>query len=79
MREFQAESGLDTGRVQYTVRDGKGGYFQNVKKIAEFSQESVLLRGKKGSLRIVGKNLSLSKYYAGDLALLGEIERVERE
>lgn len=74
-RSLKAEAGTD---VCYTVLEG-GGYFQNVKRIEEFSGECVLLRGKKGKVRIVGENLSLSKYYAGDVAVHGEIQRIERE
>lgn len=69
---------LGTG-VQYTVLDGQGGYFQNVKRITEFSQERIVLRGKKGSVRIEGKNLSIGKYYAGDVSVKGDIFKVERE
>ena len=65
--------------VQYTVLDGQGGYFQNVKKITEFSEEKIVLRGKKGSVRIEGKNLSIGKYYAGDVSIKGEINKVEKE
>ena len=65
--------------VQYTVVDGQGGYFQNVKRIMEFSTERIVLRGKKGAVRVEGKNLHIGKYYAGDVAVVGEIERVERE
>ena len=64
---------------QYTVVDGQGGYFQNVKRILEFSAERIVLCGKKGCVRVEGKNLRIGKYYAGDVAVVGEIERVERE
>lgn len=76
VKALSAEVG--TG-VQYTVLDGQGGYFQNVKRISEFSPERIVLRGKKGAVKVEGKNLFLKKYYAGDVAVGGEIERVERE
>lgn len=76
LKSLKAEVG--TG-VQYTVVDGQGGYFQNVKRIQEFSEERIVLRGKKGVVRIEGKSLALGKYYAGDVAVTGDIERVERE
>ena len=65
-------------RVQYTVLDGKGGYFQNVKRILEFSEEAVVFSGKKGALRVEGSGLSLGKYFAGDATVLGNIVKVER-
>ena len=76
---FKALSAEAGSLIQYTVIEGQGGYFQNVKRILEFSQETIVLRGKKDSVRVEGKNLRIGKYYAGDVAVAGEIERVERE
>ena len=70
---------LSISRVQYTVVDGRGGVFQNVKKLVEFSAENILLAGKKGRLRVTGSNLSLGKCAAGDITVLGDIQKVERE
>ena len=75
VKSLSAELGAG---VQYTVLDGQGGYFQNVKRITEFSQEKIVLRGKKGTVCVQGKNLSIGKYYAGDVSVKGDIERVER-
>ena len=79
MREFQAESGLDTGRVQYTVRDGKGGVFQNVRRLLEFSPSRIVLAGRKGTVVVEGKSLSLGKCFLGDIEISGDIHRVERQ
>ena len=68
----------DASRVQYTVIDGRGGYFQNVKRLLEFSEERIILQGKKGALRIDGSRLFLGKYAAGDVAVFGEITGVTR-
>ncbi len=65
-------------RVQYTVLDGRGGYFQNVKKLAEFSDSAIVFRGGKGALRVEGSGLSLGKFYAGDATVVGDIVKVER-
>ena len=65
-------------RVQYTVVDGRGGYFQNVKRLTEFSDEVVVFTGKKGSVRVTGAHLSIGKYFAGDATVLGDIIKVER-
>jgi 5-keto 4-deoxyuronate isomerase len=72
------EEGISPGRVQYTVIDGKGGYFQNVKRLLEFSDTAIVLTGKKGAVRVEGEKLSIGKYYAGDATVLGDIRRVER-
>ena len=77
--EIVNQLGAETGAgIQYTVVDGQGGYFQNVKRISEFTPEKIVLRGRKGSVLIAGKNLSLGKYYAGDVAIKGEIGSVEK-
>lgn len=68
----------DFSRVQYTVLDGGGGYFQNVKKILEFSDEAIVFSGKRGAVRVEGEALSLGKYYLGDAVVYGKILRVSR-
>lgn len=67
-----------SARVQYTIVDGKGGYFQNVKKLLEFSDDKIVFRGKKGTVCVEGQGLSLGKYFAGDATVLGDIRKVER-
>ncbi len=69
---------MDSSRVQYTVLDGKGGYFQNVKKILEFSETKIVFAGRKDGVSVEGEKLSLGKYYAGDAAVFGNIAKVER-
>ncbi len=69
----------DLSRVQYTVVDGRGGYFQNVRRIKEFSADRIVLLGRRGGVRVEGEGLSLGKYYAGDAAVFGNILCVARE
>lgn len=80
MRAFWRTEGndFDTGRVQYTVQDGRGGYFQNVRRILEFSEDRIVLAGKKGTVAVEGKSLSLGKCCMGDVQIRGEILKVER-
>ncbi len=78
MSVFYAAEGPDTGKIRYTVQDGRGGYFQNVRKILEFSEERIVLAGKKDTVAVEGKGLSLGKCYMGDVCVAGEILRVER-
>lgn len=77
MRLLGAEG--ETSRVQYTVVDGKGGYFQNVKGLPEFSSTAVVLRGRRGAVRVEGESLTLGKYAYGDVAVFGNITLVRRE
>ena len=68
----------DSARVQYTVLDGGGGYFQNVKKILEFSENAIVFAGRKGAVRVEGEGLNLGKYYLGDALVKGNIIKVSR-
>ncbi len=79
MRGIFANAPDGTDRVQYTVRDGKGGYFENVRRIVEFSQERIVLAGKRGTVAVEGEGLFLGKCYLGDVEVRGSILRVERE
>ncbi len=74
VKALGAEAG--TG-VQYTVIEGQGGYFQNVRRIETFTDSLVVLRGRKGGVRVEGRALSLGKYGGGDAAVKGEIVKVE--
>ena len=79
LSEIEKILGAEAGAgVQYTVIDGRGGYFQNVRRISEFSDEAVVLSGRKGTVRIEGRGLTLAKYSGGDVAVGGEIVKVER-
>ncbi len=77
--QFLAQDDVQTSRVTYAVVDGRGGYFQNVKRIREFSSERIVFQGKKGSVCVEGERLSLGKYFGGDATVIGKIMRVERE
>lgn len=81
LKEIAKTLGADAAgafRVQYAVVDGKGGYFQNVRRLVQFSPTEVVLRGREGAVRIEGENLTLGKYFAGDVIVSGAIVRVER-
>lgn len=65
-------------RLQYSVIDGKGAYFQNVKCVREFSDALIVLQGRRDCIRIEGKNLSFGKYFQGDVTVLGDIQKIER-
>lgn len=65
--------------TQYTVLEGQGGYFMNVKKILEFSPERIVVKGANGRYSIEGKELFIRKYFEGDLSIKGNIRKVARE
>ena len=52
---------------------GGGGYFEGVKTVGDFTPERIVLYFPKETVIIEGENLSIGKYYDGDLRLLGKI------
>ncbi len=73
-----ALGGAAGNRVQYTVIDGGGGYFENVTRMAEFSPQRIVFCGKKGGVAVEGEALSLGRYGGGDAVVQGRIVRVEQ-
>lgn len=75
--ELLAALGAEAGTgLRYTVAFGRGAYFENVRRIEELGDSLVVLRGKKDFVRVEGANLSLDKYFEGDVALGGEVRSV---
>ena len=50
-----------------------GGYFEGVKAVGDFSPERLLVCFPKEAVEVEGENLSIKKYYDGDLQLCGKI------
>lgn len=59
-----------------TLVIGGGGYFEGVKAVGDFSPERVVLFYPRQKVEIEGENLSIAKYYEGDLRLSGKIYKV---
>lgn len=76
---FKILGGEDPARISYTVTDGGSGYFRNVKRLLEFSAGKIVLKGKTDRISVEGTDLSLGKYFAGDLEVRGRISLVRRE
>lgn len=54
------------------------GYFENVRTIAHYQTDEILLCLKKGGLLVKGKDLYVKKYCAGDVVICGKITSIER-
>ena len=52
---------------------GGGGYFEGVKTVGDFTPERIVVYFPKETVIIEGENLSIGKYYDGDLRLHGKI------
>ncbi len=68
---FKNADGGATSRC-IIVPNGEG-YFEGVKAVGDFSSTRIVLCFPKIELEITGENLSIKKYYDGDLRLLGKI------
>lgn len=79
VREICAALGADALRLRYTIVSGKGAYFQNVYRLAAFSETEIIVRSRRETYLVSGASLSLGKYEAGDLVIFGDIVRVERQ
>ncbi len=62
--------------LSYTVWAGRGGYFQNVKKVLSFTPQRIELWTKSGRVSVRGKELTVKKYAEGDLLLGGDVRTV---
>ena len=69
----------DAAGVIYTVWEGKGGYFQNVKSLTAFSPTEILLRLRRGELCVSGEGLTVAKYCESDVFIRGKIVGVQRK
>ncbi len=76
---FKNTDGISLSRCTF-VPNG-GGYFEGVKAVGDFSSERIVVCFAKQSVTVEGEDLSIKKYYDGDLQILGHIYslRVERE
>ncbi len=50
-----------------------GGYFEGVKALGDFSSQRVVVCFPKHSVEVEGSELTIAKYYDGDLQLSGKI------
>ncbi len=70
----------DTVPPEYrvTLLGKRGGYFEGIKSILTFEDDCISFALKQGTLFVYGRGLALGKYCDGDVAVTGDIQRVER-
>lgn len=78
LNQILTELGADTAKSM-TIVPGFGGYFGNVKGVAEFSPTGVTLELRKGRIVIEGSKLKVGEYFEGDILIRGEIKAVKIE
>ena len=53
-------------------------YLENVRSIVKYTSEEISISLSKGGLNVLGNNLYVKKYCAGDLVVCGKIKTIER-
>ncbi len=64
---------------RYEVLGSCGGYFEGVRGILGYSKDEIVLAVKNGCICVSGKNLKIEKLYEKDVAVSGEIYKVEKK
>ena len=59
-----------------TFFPGGGGYFQGVKGLSSFSCDEIVILFSKTKVSVKGAELSIKKYYDGDLYIDGQVSAV---
>jgi hypothetical protein len=72
LQQILDEAGADTSRA-YTIIPDFGAYFKCVKCVNDYSTEKIVLTIGKLLLTVTGENLTIGKFFEGDLLILGSI------
>lgn len=78
LRQILAGLGAEADR-SITLVPSFGAYLTAVKRVEEFSPENIKLDCCGRSIIVTGKNLSVDKYFQGDMIIHGEISGVKIE
>lgn len=58
------------------VVPGGGGYFEGVRSVGDFSAEKIVIYFPRQAVEIEGTELTIKKYYDGDLQIGGRVTSV---
>lgn len=75
LQEILSAAGADTLRA-FTVVPGFGGYFKGVKGVTEFSPGKIVLVVGDMRVSVEGENLTVGRYFMGDMFISGVISSV---
>jgi len=78
LEQIIAEAGGETLK-SFTVVPSFGGYFRNVKSIAEYAAEKIKLLLPHAVITLTGENLEVDKYFQEDIFIKGNIRTIEIE
>lgn len=78
LQQILSQAGADTLRA-FTVAPGYGGYFRDVKGVAEFSPQKIVLNVGRLLITVIGSRLSVGSFSGGDMFISGSISGVTVE
>lgn len=76
LEQILGELGADTLK-SFTVVPSFGGYFRSIKGVSEYSDEKVVLNGKKFTLTLEGEKLEVGSYFQEDIFIKGDIKVIK--
>ena len=66
----------DSACARCVIVPGGGGYFEGVKSVGDFSDETIVIYFPRQAVEIYGVDLAIKKYYDGDLHIGGRVSAV---
>ncbi len=76
---FKLTGGICPPSYRITVCGECGVFIEGVTKILDISGDYIVLAIKDVKVKIYGKNLKISSYYEGDISILGNAVKIEKE
>jgi hypothetical protein len=78
LQQILSEAGADTS-FAYTIIPNFGGYFKRVAGVEDYCPEQITLNLSSFKIKLFGTNLSIGKFFEGDMLILGEIRGTQIE
>jgi hypothetical protein len=78
LQQILDEAGADTSKA-FTVIPSFGAYFKCVKCVVDYSPQKVVLSLHKITLTVTGENLTIGKFFEGDLLIFGDVRGTQIE
>ena len=76
LQQVLEELGADTLK-SFTIVPAFGGYFSSIKAVLEYSDQKVVLRGKKFTVTLEGEKFEVGSYFQEDIFIKGDIKVIK--
>lgn len=78
LQQILSAAGADTMRA-FTIVPSFGGYFRSVKGVISFAEDKIVLSVSRLTVSVSGSNLTVGRFFEGDLFISGDIKGVQVE